>query len=56
MFWCSYLFWRSDIVFPEVVLPACDNDDILRNIGHLFDSKVAHSSKGLLWKHIAENH
>lgn len=42
--------------FPYVLLPACDNDDVLRNIGHLFDSEVTHSSKGLLQKCIAENH
>lgn len=28
--------------------PAGDNDDILRNVGHLFDGQVAHPSEGLL--------
>lgn len=32
------------------VPPAGDNDDILRDIGHLFDCEVTHSSEGLLWK------
>lgn len=53
---CSYLFQSSDRVTAENAVPACDNDDVLRNIGHLFDCKVTHSSKGLLLKQIAESH
>lgn len=28
--------------------PAGDNDDILRDVGHLFDGQVAHPPQGLL--------
>lgn len=28
--------------------PAGDNDDILRDVSHLFDGQVAHPSQGLL--------
>lgn len=31
--------------------PAGDNDDILRDVGHLLDGEVAHPPQGLLgWK------
>lgn len=35
--------------------PAGNNDDILRDVGHLFDGQVAHSPQGLLTEEYNNN-